>query len=454
MRNYIKLLVILFLLAVLNACNFPASTPNAAGTLEAIYTAQAATVQALQTQSIPTDSELPTLSFPTLPPLLTSTPETTQLYPTATSYQAAVPSSYCDWAAYIADVTVPDGTVFAPDTDFTKTWRLQNIGTCTWTPSYALVFASGTAMGASTVNLPGYVNPGQYVDLSVNLTAPASRGDYRGYWMLRNAGGGVFGLGSSAQSPFYVDITVNGGTTTVYDFAANYCNADWRSGAGDLGCPGNVNGKHGYAITYSDAQLENGSKSGQPGLLMVPEQTYNGYLQGYYPAFKVQDGDHFRSIINCQYLATGCNVIFRLDYQIGNGTVHTYWQFNEVYEGNYYTADVDLDGLAGQNVKFILTVLANGSYYNDAAMWVGPRIERPSNLITPSPTPTATPTLTPTSTNAPTPTPSQTATITQTQPSTSTPTATMTVTPSLTPTVTGTPTPTSPPTLTPTATAT
>ena len=41
---------------------------------------------------------------------------------------------YCDWISFVADVTVPDGLPVAPGQILEKTWRLQNIGTCWWTP--------------------------------------------------------------------------------------------------------------------------------------------------------------------------------------------------------------------------------------------------------------------------------------------------------------------------------
>ena len=47
-------------------------------------------------------------------------------------------------------VTVPDGTVFNPGDTFTKTWRLENTGSCAWTTGTALVFTSGDLMGAPT----------------------------------------------------------------------------------------------------------------------------------------------------------------------------------------------------------------------------------------------------------------------------------------------------------------
>ncbi len=106
----------------------------------------------------------------------------------------------CDWAQFIADVTVPDGTTYAPGAAFRKTWRLRNIGHCTWTSSYALVFDSGEKMGAPTaVNFPANVAPGQTVDLSLDLTAPSSAGHYFGYWKLRNSSNTIFGIGSTAE---------------------------------------------------------------------------------------------------------------------------------------------------------------------------------------------------------------------------------------------------------------
>jgi hypothetical protein len=128
--------------------------------------------------------------------------------PTPTSIPPTpVVNSYCDWATFFADVTIPDGTAIKSGTTFVKTWRLKNRGNCTWTPDYALVFSSGAQMGGTvTVKLPGYVAPGDTVDVSVALTAPAVPGSYRGYWMLQNASGTLFGYSESANKAFFVDI--------------------------------------------------------------------------------------------------------------------------------------------------------------------------------------------------------------------------------------------------------
>jgi hypothetical protein len=89
--------------------------------------------------------------------------------------------------------TIPDGTDFAPSSAFKKTWRVRNTGTCTWNTSYAIVFDHGDSLSApAAVAFPGVVAPGQEVDLSLNMFAPAAPGTYESFWKFRNASGVIF----------------------------------------------------------------------------------------------------------------------------------------------------------------------------------------------------------------------------------------------------------------------
>jgi pimeloyl-ACP methyl ester carboxylesterase len=98
-----------------------------------------------------------------------------------------------DNARFIRDITIPDGTVVSPGQALVKTWRMRNTGRSTWGSGYQLAFVGGEQMGApSAVNVPTTA-PGQQVDISVNLTAPASGGNHVGYWQLRNPQGTYFG---------------------------------------------------------------------------------------------------------------------------------------------------------------------------------------------------------------------------------------------------------------------
>jgi hypothetical protein len=162
-----------------------------------------ATIQAIVTQTMAASTQNAPTAIPATatPVAATSTPVPATNTPVPTAV------TYCDWVAFVKDVTIPDGTQLATGEVFTKIWRLKNRGTCTWTPDYMLVYTSGDQMGSTTaVRLPGYVGPGQTVDVSVTLTAPASAGEHIGYWMLRSPSGALFGTGSKANEAFYVEI--------------------------------------------------------------------------------------------------------------------------------------------------------------------------------------------------------------------------------------------------------
>jgi hypothetical protein len=209
-RYILILLALIALVASSLACG---PTRLSQGDVDAAVTATMAAIQterALveggQQQGSPDDQ--PTLAPPpTEPP----TAEPATATPVATNTPTVTPTEIpCDRATFITDVTVPDGSDYAPGDSFVKTWRLKNTGSCTWSSSYALVFHSGDAMNApAAVQLTsGTVAPGASVDVSVQLTAPNSAGTYKGFFRLRNGSGVVFGIGDNATVSFWVEIEV------------------------------------------------------------------------------------------------------------------------------------------------------------------------------------------------------------------------------------------------------
>ena len=230
--------IVLFLALVLSACNLPGGTQepesNSAG---AVLTAAALTVEANLTQAAvqnpPTVAVIPTSTI--APPTVTlAVASATSNAPVATATQN------CDDADFVTDVTIPDGTVLDPNESFTKTWRLKNSGTCSWTPSYAVVFNNGDSMsGPATQALVGNVNPGQTMDISVNLKAPGSSGDYTGYWKLRNAAGVTF-------ATFYVTIKVGGGGP----FAVTSVNMSVTGGCGNFQIQADIKTNGAGSVTY------------------------------------------------------------------------------------------------------------------------------------------------------------------------------------------------------------
>ncbi len=211
-------------------------------------------------------------------------------------------------------------------------------------------------MGSTTsVSMPGNVAPGQTVDVSVNMTAPNTAGNYIGYWKFKNPTGVLFGIGYYANNPWWVQIKVQGDVQTgiAYDFTANAEKATWSSGAGGLTFPGTDGDAKGFALRVTNAKFESGVVASPAALLVGPQQVTNGYIQGMYPAFTVQSGDRFQTTVGCAEGATSCYVAYRLDYMVG-GAIRTFWTWREKFEGLTYTANLDLSPLAGQSVQFIL----------------------------------------------------------------------------------------------------
>ncbi|MBI5960232.1 MAG: peptidoglycan DD-metalloendopeptidase family protein [Chloroflexi bacterium] len=98
-----------------------------------------------------------------------------------------------DLADFVSDVTIPDGTIIMPGKTFVKTWRVRNTGTITWNNNYTLRFVSDDKMGApDSIPLMGNVKPGEFLELSVEFTAPEKAGRHRSSWKLFNAEGKVF----------------------------------------------------------------------------------------------------------------------------------------------------------------------------------------------------------------------------------------------------------------------
>ena len=96
-------------------------------------------------------------------------------------------------ATFVTDVTIPDNMPLAPGTEFVKTWRMRNSGTCDWGSGVEFVFVDGERMGGpASVNVPETPG-GSTIDISVTLQAPPEAGTYSGIWRMRAPDGNDFG---------------------------------------------------------------------------------------------------------------------------------------------------------------------------------------------------------------------------------------------------------------------
>jgi hypothetical protein len=211
-RYHIRLISLPVIL-VLAGCNLFSTDPQPEPGLNVTQAYQ--TVEARLTEVIGLTPQItntrPTEENGVEPPVATTPPAGPTPTPPITQTVTPSPTPLCDHASPGSpiDVTIPDDSLIEANQAFTKTWRLHNIGSCTWDESYSLVWFSGDQLGAppSTL-LQGSVPPGAEVDVSVDMVAPEEPGTYQSHWKLRNPAGVLFGIGPNADSSFWVRIQV------------------------------------------------------------------------------------------------------------------------------------------------------------------------------------------------------------------------------------------------------
>jgi hypothetical protein len=401
-------IIALGLLVALAGCNMPGvgTKTNEQYVQEAMQTLQAKSTESFfataiaqmtevakpttATETSPALSNTPTLTAQaTQPPqviTVVATPTTGPVVPTVvilpqpTSTPKPVP---CYRAEFVTDITVADGTKYAPGTAFNKVWRLKNTGTCNWDTRFDIAYESGDLMGAPKFgDLTAVIKPGQMVDFSVPMVAPSTAGNYVGKWMLVNADGVRFGVGDEGKNPFWVAITVTGSANAngeIFSFTGRAGEAKWSTGAGTLTFPGKAGDyDKGYVLVDPTPTREGGGKDNEPGLITVPNNSGSIYIIGIYPDIVVKSGDVFQATIMCEGGATKCSVDMGLNYRIGNnGTMTNLAVWDQSYDGKMDTVKVDLSALAGQTVQFILAVRQGNSTEQMNALWLHPAIYRP-----------------------------------------------------------------------------
>ena len=217
------LIIMLALSLVLSACNFgqePEPTPD----VGAIFTAAAETVVAQFSLELTQTAQ----AAPTITPIPTNTAPATFVVETQGAGTAAVPTvsipsatlvvgtqsavitlasptpigalttkavPVCMDSAFVADINYPDGTVVEDDIMIKKVWSIQNTGTCTWDFGFALKPVTGDAKGSWVIDekVNKKVEPGEIVEVSVELRTPTKGGEWGGCWRMQGDSGQLFG---------------------------------------------------------------------------------------------------------------------------------------------------------------------------------------------------------------------------------------------------------------------
>lgn len=216
-----------FVSLLLTALLLSACGPSAEENSSAVLTqaAQIFSDSLTQTAAVapPTETATPlppTATNTALPP--TNTPTITGTLPTSTPSATAQQSSGGSGGsggnkpgclrAELGYETIPDGSKVEVGLTFKKIWTFKNVGTCTWTQEFSLVWQQGEAFGTKgTVPFADFTDvdilPGEHLRVEVSMLAPAQEGTYKGYWMLRSDAGLLFGLGPNGTAWFWTEVS-------------------------------------------------------------------------------------------------------------------------------------------------------------------------------------------------------------------------------------------------------
>jgi hypothetical protein len=379
---------------VMGACNLPQKDPEPTSKPGILYTEAAMTVS-VQLTAAGIGKPLSTVPSATVSPEETPTPEPTETFtvPTVTPKgETNETPAPCDQVKFIKDVTIPDEMDLAPGEAFTKTWRLENAGSCAWTIGYLLYFESGDAMGGpSSKELTSVtVLPGETVDVSVDLIAPQETGTYQGNWMLRNVKGEGFGVGEYSK-PFWVKINVVEGAGMMFDFNTKAKSAAWGFGTipvdyVDLGGEILTFDKQGdpgdpYVSLKNDQKLEDGRISGIL-LATFPPLGEGKYIIGRFPDYKVNAGDLLFGRVGLTLNPGGkcgngdVDFIINLMVEGDPATMVTLGEWIEVCDDVMKTFEIDLDDYKGDTVQIFLVVIANTESTKNFAVWDSLSIHR------------------------------------------------------------------------------
>jgi hypothetical protein len=233
---WILMSVLMVSALVLGACK-PSGTPTPSPEELAQQVANTQMARATQMAVATLVMRVTELSMPTKTPQPTATPQPTPTpQPTVATTAAPVVQpttapvtdnpigdSPKVWAndgkcyfqmQYLGDVNYPPDSIVKAGTAFTKTWRVKNSGTCPWEDgiyNVDLHFEGGDQMSGLPVQdiSPTTVNPGDTVEVSVKLAAPATAGTYIGYWLPTADGNVRFGYGDKNQYSLALRIISN-----------------------------------------------------------------------------------------------------------------------------------------------------------------------------------------------------------------------------------------------------
>ncbi len=301
----------------------------------------------------------------------------------------ALPAGCENKGRFAGDVTVKDGTEFAPGEAFDKAWSVTNYGTCPWGGGYTVRFKDGDPMsGTKSIPLVERVEPEATGIITVPMTAPDAPGTYRSNWQMVDLNGQPFG------PDLYVEIKVVPGIvpldganlTTLYDFVLNASQARWSAGDAvytvtNAPIDRNLVIPAPQGIVVIGPTELRGNVPSPDNVLMTHPHEELGFIEGAYTLdIPLQPTDAIVGSLGLPKAAAinDDGVTFELSFKPNGGVEQLLFSKLVKYEESPVAVKQALTNVPpGQTGTFTLRVKGGSSLSYDWATWIELRLVRP-----------------------------------------------------------------------------
>ena len=307
-------------------------------------------------------------------PIMTVTPEKSEssvyeyvgstLVPTSTVQKYKNDATCVDRFTYVSDMTIPDGMIITPYTNFTKSWYITNSGDCTWNSNYKLVYNSGAEVGKAKsfpILEPGhFIQPGESLIVSADLAAPNNLNNtFTTYWALESDRGEIFGAGDAKNVFLSSSFTISDSFNVAQNFNSLVCSDD----EGYISC-GASNQSSGRGVVYYDdtPTLESG-RSGNPAIVAGPPVgKENSTVRFEFGPLRFPRRSWFYTNFCCRPMTPHCDVMVRLYTKERGYDWVLREEMREWNDGlmNEWKFTLDDIGIFDQEYFFAIEVTSNG----------------------------------------------------------------------------------------------
>ncbi len=137
---------------------------------------------------VPTEQQAPPFKAPTL-----SAPATAEAPAEGANPEPTQVANCSNDLDFIEDLSIPDGTQFAPSKEIVKEWKVRNSGTCNWNADYSVRLISGDELGVEPMLALVPARYGTEAVVSITFTTPSEPGRYSATWRAHGPDGEPFG---------------------------------------------------------------------------------------------------------------------------------------------------------------------------------------------------------------------------------------------------------------------